>query len=361
MRCSKIAELDSGLYRPKPASVGRGVPPDFQSPYNTLWTERPNKLGTLGIERDLYDDLKPLVERIVRWRLGMRVPLQDLEDVVGDVILELISRFDAERRGESDQVADPAAYAAVTAHHGCDAYFRRRYPQRHRLGTRIRYLLEHASEYAIWKEGEGFICGLASQRGKAALTNLPTNWISQVSLPANLNEQKTVAALLVHAGGPLRLSDLIHAAAALLNVHDKVESTSEIDVADRSWRGDPQIDQRQTLARLWEEVTQLPVPQRTALLLNLRDDEGQCALSSLPATGVASMRAIAEAIEIPAARLAEMWRDLPLSDLRIGEMLGITRQQVINLRKSARQRLSRRMAGNMGAKSDSKRERDEIV
>jgi hypothetical protein len=68
------------------------------------------------------------------------------------------------------------------------------------------------------------------------------------------------------------------------------------------------------------------------------------------------MREIARVIELPALKLAELWKDLPLSDLVIAEMLGIPRQQVINLRKSARQRLGRRMAGNIGAKSDSKKE-----
>ena len=45
---------------------------------------------------------------------------------------------------------------------------------------------------------------------------------------------------------------------------------------------------------------------------------------------------------------AEVWKDLPWSDLRIAERLGITRQQVINLRKCARERLARRMFGAKG-------------
>jgi len=36
---------------------------------------------------------------------------------------------------------------------------------------------------------------------------------------------------------------------------------------------------------------------------------------------------------------------LPLEDAAIAERLGLTRQQVINLRKSARARLARRMRG----------------
>jgi len=47
-------------------------------------------------------------------------------------------------------------------------------------------------------------------------------------------------------------------------------------------------------------------------------------------------------------------RNLPLSDLDIAARLGLSRQQIINLRKSARQRLARRMAGNMAAETASK-------
>jgi hypothetical protein len=44
------------------------------------------------------------------------------------------------------------------------------------------------------------------------------------------------------------------------------------------------------------------------------------------------------------AELSEIWGRLPVDDHTIAERLGLTRQQVINLRKSARARLARRMA-----------------
>jgi hypothetical protein len=40
-----------------------------------------------------------------------------------------------------------------------------------------------------------------------------------------------------------------------------------------------------------------------------------------------------------------MWESLPLDDTAIADRLNLTRQQVINLRKAARMRLARRMAG----------------
>jgi hypothetical protein len=62
-----------------------------------------------------------------------------------------------------------------------------------------------------------------------------------------------------------------------------------------------------------------------------------------PVTGVASMAEIATALEMPAERLAVSWPDLPRDDAWIAAELGMTRRQVINLRKCARERLARRM------------------
>jgi allophanate hydrolase subunit 1 len=104
------------------------------------------------------------------------------------------------------------------------------------------------------------------------------------------------------------------------------------------------IDQVRRLARIWQEVLLLPPNQRAALLLNLRDADGQGVIELIPATGVATFDELAVALEIPVARLEEIWNDLPLDDNRIAEALGLNRQQVINLRKSARWRLSRRIA-----------------
>jgi hypothetical protein len=80
----------------------------------------------------------------------------------------------------------------------------------------------------------------------------------------------------------------------------------------------------------------------------LRDVQRRDALTLLPLTGVASLRDIANVLEIEAQKLAEIWNDLPLDDLSIGALLRVSRQQVINLRKSARERLARRTAGENG-------------
>ena len=63
----------------------------------------------------------------------------------------------------------------------------------------------------------------------------------------------------------------------------------------------------------------------------------------IPITGIATIHQIAEALDIPAEQFAVLWNRLPLDDATIADHLGVTRQQVINLRKSARERLARRL------------------
>jgi len=68
------------------------------------------------------------------------------------------------------------------------------------------------------------------------------------------------------------------------------------------------------------------------------------ALSVFLTTGTASLRAVAATLDMDLGDVARLWAALPLPDNAIAARLGATRQQVINLRKAARARLSRRMA-----------------
>ena len=105
------------------------------------------------------------------------------------------------------------------------------------------------------------------------------------------------------------------------------------------------FERRTYLSRLWQEIRQLPPRQAAALILNLRDGQGGNAAALLPLTGIATLREMAGAVGLPPEKLAEIWHLLPLEDSALAGLLGVTRQQVINLRKSARERLARRMRG----------------
>jgi hypothetical protein len=98
---------------------------------------------------------------------------------------------------------------------------------------------------------------------------------------------------------------------------------------------------RQMLALLLNEIRLLPVMQRRALLLQIRDESGSSAIPLLVFTGVATLDEIAAALEYERAEIELLWDRLPLADLEIAALLGTTRQQVITLRRTARERLER--------------------
>jgi hypothetical protein len=124
------------------------------------------------------------------------------------------------------------------------------------------------------------------------------------------------------------------------------DGESSLEAAEQTAQEEPSQDQlmddRRALTQLWDEIRGLPVGQRTALLLNLRDAAGGSALGYLPATGVASIRQIAAVLEIAVEEFAALWNRLPLDDKEIASLLDIPRQKVINMRLAARQRLARR-------------------
>ena len=321
----------------------------------------PARSGKL-LEALVFEQAEPVARSVVWRRLGTSAPLQDRDDVVGDVLAELIARLTTLQRGESDCIGNLRGYTAVTAHHGCDQYLRLRFPRRHRLKSRLRYLMESSREYEMWagESGES-ACGLKTWRAREIRTRLEPGWHHSVSLGAAPDERAIVVAVFQHIGSPIHFDDLVEGVAALSGLGD--ETPAPWEDAEEHLAAPPsdtleRMDFRQRLERLWTEIRDLPAAQKTALLLNLRDNSGLAALPAFPALGVATMRQIAAALDIPAEELAGLWGRMPLSDLEIASRLGLQRQQVINLRKAARQRLARRTSSNIVPISTSKKEKD---
>ncbi len=71
---------------------------------------------------------------------------------------------------------------------------------------------------------------------------------------------------------------------------------------------------RGELRELWRQVVDLPIRQRTALLLHLRAESGESVLPFLPLLDIASVDDIAELLCISTRELAELWGHLPLAD-----------------------------------------------
>ena len=295
------------------------------------------------LARLVFDAASPVIRRTVARRL-FTAPEQDREDIAGDVILDLVSRLQRLKQSNDMPIERFTAYVAVAAHNGCDQYLRHRYPQRHRLKNRLRYMLTKSATFALWEDTErGWICGRSAWRGRSPVP-LDPDVVSHLGNP-DRPPQHALAQLFDFTGGPVEFDAITGIFTMFWGVRDSVSSLETVDnmAFATDTAADDVLSQKHDLAKLWAEIEDLPPPQRSALLLNLRDAAGGSMLWMLPTAGIANVRRIAELVGIAAAEFAELWARLPLSDLDIGERLGVARQQVINLRQAARQRLGRRL------------------
>lgn len=302
----------------------------------------------------------PLIRRIIRSELSTH-PVQDWDDIASEVVVRLLKKLRLSKGNTDSPVwSSFSGYVAVTTYNACYQRLRDMYPERSRLNKRLRYILDRQPGFALWTAAGGErLCGFdlwrrqkrpACPRGRLHAIREDPQVEARAARAAGSTRGNVIVELLAvifdSAGDPLRFDDLVDMAADLLRIkdvraaEDKATDTHPVEASFVQ-----EAEQRDYLRRLWAEIRSLPLDQRRALLLNLRDPEGENITPLIVQARIASIRGIAEAIELSAGDFAEMFGRLPLDDLAIGELIGASRQRVINLRKAARRRLSRRMRG----------------
>lgn len=313
------------------------------------------------------EQVDPIVRRILGYRLQFNPHRRevnqwgsDIEEVYHDVQLRLLKRLRALKQDPSDKpITNLHSYVATIARNTCDEYLRRKYPLRRGLKDRIRYCLINHSEFTLWDTEHGWFAGLAgwenSWPGDSALTATTGGELYEhlrAELQAvnaeRLKLHELMMAIFKIVLVPFELDHFTALVATLLGIEDhSVQSfdaggcVSFYQTVDAGADQETITEQRQLLHLLWREICELPRRHRVALLLNLKSPRGVNVISLLPVTGVATFEQIAQALEISPAEFEKMWVDLPFDDLRIAAYLGASRQQVINLRKTARDRLLR--------------------
>jgi DNA-directed RNA polymerase specialized sigma24 family protein len=306
---------------------------------------------------------EPVIKGVIRFKLRLssfrETQREEADDIHQEVVLQLLAQLQRFRKLPNHHpITDVRGMAAVIAHRTCARWMRRQFPERHALKNRLHYLLTRQRGFALWQDSEGkLLAGFAvwqqqlqTTRNLPDIEKLPTN-IRGLKSDKTQQLAELIASLFNYLGGPIEFDELVTGIASLQGISDQPvefladddEGTLEPAAAepDPAWR----IEKKFFLQRLWEELQQLPLNQRAALLLNLKDASGFGAITLFPATGIASVRQLATALEIKPEELATMWNDLPIEDSRIAELTGLTRQQVINARKSGRERLARRLKG----------------
>lgn len=322
----------------------------------------------------VYEYADPVIKGILRRKLGVSLTVADQSydnqnalEIASDVHALLLAHLQRlKQQPVTPSINNFRGYVAIKTYSTYNAYLRRKHPHRRRLKNRLRYLCSHQPAFAVWENAEGeWLCGLASwrdghleaisakHRGKLHDRLLSSE---KLRLPDDRSETSDLTITLLSVfnavGYPVEMDELVNVIAEMWGIREPTELTAPgTDETGRSYENlaDPRasvditLEQHSYLRRLWSEILQLPRRQRAALLLNLRDEQGAGVLALLPLIDIASMSAIAQALEMEEGEMAKLWYDLPLNDATIASLLGCTRQQVINLRKAARARLRRRM------------------
>jgi hypothetical protein len=297
------------------------------------------------VETLVVDYATPLIRRIVARcaRSDRHLREQDSDDVIATVTLRLVRRLHllGDEQSSIQQFED---YVATLTYNTVYDFLRRRFPERSRLKNRLRYVLTRDARLSLWNAPSGPAAGLVEWEGSSIVAgriDLP----DEGDLRAMRDAGQPAGALLAifrYVGAPVSLDALTDATASLWAISDSRRPV-ETALQETEPAALVRAEARQFLAALWAEILLLRPPHRAALLLNLREADGLNAVSHFLLLGIARFDEIASAIGMAPEELAELWNSLPLDDLKIAARLDATRQQVINLRKTARERLARRM------------------
>ena len=289
------------------------------------------------IER-LIAESQPVINGVVaRYTRSRTLTPEDAEDVHSTIQLRLVSKLRAISSGPEEAIQSFRGYVATLAYNVVNDHLRKRFPERARLKARLRYALTHDPRLAIWQADSGLLCGLAAWQGRQdCIETLPSRMAIDGRDAATALEQ-----IFRAVQAPVLFDDAVDALAGEWKIVDL--DTSPLEAIEESIDPASRAEDLDFARALWAEIRELPPMQRKALLLNLRYG-GESNIISLFILGrIARFDEIAEALEMSRSELASIWRQLPIDDATIAGRFGITRQQVINLRKSARMRLSRRL------------------
>ncbi len=326
---------------------------------------QPFLCAATDLERDqhlrhlLEIEADPIMRRVLERKRYTSV--SDSEDVLSAVRMELIQQLLLLREGEKPEpIASFRAYVGAVTYGTWAEHLRRAHPARSMLLDRLRYLLENRTQrhgFALWSGelGERW-CGLSRWRTTDPAAASPRlQWLvldpaaaaEQVFAGANYTAMPLavlVTALFDWLDQPISLRQLVEVLGELLGISDRQESldlpgeareTSPNELIDPAPTPIEQLKWNEYLRWLWAEAARLSLAQRTAFLLH------SPALREFELAGIASIRQAAALLELSAEELARIWKEIPLDDFAIATRLRRERQQVINLRRVARDRLAR--------------------
>ncbi len=309
--------------------------------------------------------IEPVVRKILRGKFHASLLVdddcqtnQEALELSGEIKALILFKLQRLKSNKNDgAIENLEAYITTITINAYRQYLRAKYPLRLQLKNKLRYLLTHRREFSLWQSAENiWLCGFNNWK-KQNLNSannyspeLKTALIESNELRENFKQHSDitgqVTAVFNHCRNPILFAVLVSIVSDLQSIREPLEMMGTEILAENLAAQEMNIvlrlEQAAFLKLLWKEIGNLPLRHRLVLLLNLKDG-GESLITFLPLMRVASIRQIAEKLEIPATDFARIWNELPWEDARIAEYMKITRQQVINLRQSARSALRRRL------------------
>ena len=274
---------------------------------------------------------------------------QDALELIADAELALVRKLRRMRAEREAGISTLEGYVRTITRNAFSQYVRQRRPVWTSLRNQIKYALTKKPGLFLRKDAEGmWICGVPNTAGEPITQHMLTE--AEIEMLSNDPICSTVSglveAMLEIYSAPVHLDHLVLAVYAFRKLREPAqvdEGLASNAVASSVNDHGPCIEQRELLEKLWQEVMRLPLQHKRVLLLNLTNRSGESLIAELPLLRVASIESIAQALEFQPDEFAELWPRLPLSDNEIAERFSLSRQQVINLRYSARASLKRRL------------------
>jgi hypothetical protein len=349
----------------------------------------------------LLEDARETIEGIIRKKFRVTLNLSDgryenqnaieLRQEVFTLLLEKL--LEQENHPDTEPIRSVRDYAAVLTYHRCAQLRRSQNKGWHSLKSKVRYFIGKRSSYAVWNDENGdLFCGFVSQKNRKPARELsarlekfdedprrilPVHLISKDL--RNLKEpdwEELLEGIFKHLDSAVELDELVSLIADVYRVQDDIQLTGNRhndeetrppdDPPDDELTPEEEMSQRQFLKQLWQAIGELKPNQRLAYLLNFRDADGDIQLFAWH--GIAGIKQLADLLNITDEQFERVWNELPLDqetreqvrttdnyylkfaalyayipleDLLIAKLLGGERQQVINLRKGARERLTK--------------------
>ena len=295
---------------------------------------------------------------------------------------------------EGKSIRDVPGYAAQLTYNQWSQRIRQENPGWVSLKNRLRYFFRESTGFATWPTDQGeTLCGYASWQSQKSDAKVPVGTDkfqadARSILPEPLfgkplrqlkrrDWEELMEAIFDHLDAPVEIDELVSLISDLFGVKDhKVLSINPPAEAENARPALEAVSdgptpeegamQQEYLRRLWQAVCQLKPTQRIAYLLNLRDADGD--LSIFTWHGIAGLVEIGRAVNLSDEQFDRAWeqlpldettrseyqvlhgrdekfaalfRHLPVDDLLIARLIDGERQQVINLRRLARDKLAR--------------------